>query len=144
MPPWNRTTKLNNNPGVRRVREVRKGHPQPQVEAHAGQPPAEANCLRRPQVQCIPLVRSTDVKLILYITDWISCYHKLPCDIHRSSVKRPKIEIWYYRKSGWPSGLRRCVQVAVHFGGRGFESHFWHEMILFSSILVQWALVLTI
>ena len=27
-------------------------------------------------------------------------------------------------KSGWPSGLRRCVQVAVHFCGRGFESHF--------------------
>ena len=26
--------------------------------------------------------------------------------------------------SGWPSGLRRCVQVAVHFCGRGFESHF--------------------
>ena len=25
--------------------------------------------------------------------------------------------------SGWPSGLRRCVQVAVHFCGRGFESH---------------------
>ena len=24
-----------------------------------------------------------------------------------------------------PSGLRRCVQVAVHFCGRGFESHFW-------------------
>ena len=28
------------------------------------------------------------------------------------------------RTSGWPSGLRRCVQVAVHFCGRGFESHF--------------------
>ena len=27
-------------------------------------------------------------------------------------------------KSGWPRGLRRCVQVAVHFCGRGFESHF--------------------
>ncbi|GFU33360.1 hypothetical protein TNCV_4362001 [Trichonephila clavipes] len=26
--------------------------------------------------------------------------------------------------SGWPSGLRRCVQVAVHLCGRGFESHF--------------------
>ena len=26
--------------------------------------------------------------------------------------------------SGWPRGLRRCVQVAVHFCGRGFESHF--------------------
>ena len=26
--------------------------------------------------------------------------------------------------SGWPSGPRRCVQVAVQFSGRGFESHF--------------------
>ena len=26
--------------------------------------------------------------------------------------------------SGWPSGLRRCVQVAVYFCRRGFESHF--------------------
>ena len=26
--------------------------------------------------------------------------------------------------SGWPSGLRRCVQVAVWFSRRGFESHF--------------------
>ena len=29
--------------------------------------------------------------------------------------------------SGWPSGLRRCVQVAVYLGRRGFESHFWHK-----------------
>ena len=28
--------------------------------------------------------------------------------------------------SGWPSGLRRCVQVAVYSCRRGFESHFWH------------------
>ena len=27
-------------------------------------------------------------------------------------------------KSGWPSGLRRCVQVAVYSCRRGFESHF--------------------
>ena len=33
-------------------------------------------------------------------------------------------------KSGWPSGLRRCVQVAVHFCGRGFESHFWQIFLL--------------
>ena len=26
--------------------------------------------------------------------------------------------------SGWPSGLRRCVQVAVYLCRRGFESHF--------------------
>ena len=31
-------------------------------------------------------------------------------------------------KSGWPRGLRRCVQVAVHFCGRGFESHFWQKL----------------
>ena len=31
--------------------------------------------------------------------------------------------------SGWPSGLRRCVQVAVHYCGRGFESHFWHLFV---------------
>ena len=28
------------------------------------------------------------------------------------------------RQSGWPSGLRRCVQVAVYLCRRGFESHF--------------------
>jgi len=27
-------------------------------------------------------------------------------------------------KSGWPSGLRRFVQVAVLFRGLGFKSHF--------------------
>ena len=32
--------------------------------------------------------------------------------------------------SGWPSGLRRCVQVAVHFCGRGFESHFWQNLFI--------------
>ena len=32
--------------------------------------------------------------------------------------------------SGWPSGLRRCVQVAVYFCRRGFESHFWHVILL--------------
>ena len=43
---------------------------------------------------------------------------------------------WYFIvlpcniKSGWPSGLRRCVQVAVHFCGRGFESHFWQIFFL--------------
>ena len=34
------------------------------------------------------------------------------------------------KESGWPSGLRRCVQVAVHFCGRGFESHFWQSFVL--------------
>ena len=33
-------------------------------------------------------------------------------------------------KSGWPRGLRRCVQVAVHFCGRGFESHFWQYVFI--------------
>ena len=41
--------------------------------------------------------------------------------------------------SGWPSGLRRCVQVAVHFCGRGFESHFWHKIFLGKiNIFVGW------
>ena len=31
------------------------------------------------------------------------------------------------RQSGWPSGLRRCVQVAVYLCRRGFESHFWQR-----------------
>ena len=35
--------------------------------------------------------------------------------------------------SGWPSGLRRCVQVAVYSCRRGFESHFWHYVILCES-----------
>ena len=30
----------------------------------------------------------------------------------------------YCNMSGWPSGLRRCVQVAVYSCRRGFESHF--------------------
>ena len=30
------------------------------------------------------------------------------------------VSVW----SGWPSGLRRCVQVAVYSCRRGFESHF--------------------
>ena len=38
-----------------------------------------------------------------------------------------------YNKSGWPSGLRRCVQVAVHFCGRGFESHFWQYFFVWKS-----------
>ena len=32
--------------------------------------------------------------------------------------------------SVWPSGLRRCVQVAVHFCGREFESHSWQTKLL--------------
>ena len=49
------------------------------------------------------------------------------------SVFFRKITRFYrsWRKSGWPSGLRRCVQVAVYFCRRGFESHFWH--LLFGS-----------
>ena len=41
--------------------------------------------------------------------------------------------------SGWPSGLRRCVQVAVHVCGRGFESHFWQiwSPIFYSLILLH-------
>ena len=45
----------------------------------------------------------------------------LGCDF--SKIQTPK-------GSGWPSGLRRCVQVAVHFCGRGFESHFWQHSFL--------------
>ena len=40
----------------------------------------------------------------------------------------------YYRVSGWPSGLRRCVQVAVYSCRRGFESHSWHNFFFFSSM----------
>ena len=36
------------------------------------------------------------------------------------------IHFWKDCKSGWPSGLRRCVQVAVYSCRRGFESHSWH------------------
>ena len=41
---------------------------------------------------------------------------------------------WGNQQSGWPSGLRRCVQVAVHFCGRGFESHFWQSFSLRSQM----------
>src|SRR6218665_4173977 len=30
----------------------------------------------------------------------------------------------FISESGWSSGLRRWVQVAVQFSGRGFKSHF--------------------
>lgn len=30
----------------------------------------------------------------------------------------------FHNKSGWPSGLRRCVKVAVYICRRGFKSHF--------------------
>ena len=36
-------------------------------------------------------------------------------------------------KSGW----RRCVQVAVHFCGRGFESHFWQIFFTYHSKNLQ-------
>ena len=36
------------------------------------------------------------------------------------------------RLSGWPSGLRRCVQVAVYSCRRGFESHSWQLTLFFS------------
>uniref|UniRef100_A0A0N5ALW4 Uncharacterized protein n=1 Tax=Syphacia muris TaxID=451379 RepID=A0A0N5ALW4_9BILA len=29
--------------------------------------------------------------------------------------------LWPFRVSMWPRGLRRCVQVAVYFGRRRFE-----------------------
>ena len=41
------------------------------------------------------------------------------------------IDMCIEHQSGWPSGLRRCVQVAVHFCGRGFESHFWQMFFSF-------------
>ena len=41
------------------------------------------------------------------------CWPMTPCYISWSG------------QSGWPSGLRRCVQVAVYICRRGFESHFW-------------------
>ena len=42
--------------------------------------------------------------------------------------------LWCISKSGWPSGLRRCVQVAVYSCRRGFESHFWH---IFASKMIS-------
>ena len=48
------------------------------------------------------------------------------------------LENWQHRnllslnlQSGWPSGPRRCVQVAVQSSGRGFESLFWHSFMAF-------------
>ena len=39
-------------------------------------------------------------------------------------------------KSGWPSGLRRCVKVAVYSCRRGFESHSW-ELTCFLLIIIR-------
>ena len=51
------------------------------------------------------------------------------------------LSIWssslFYQLSGWPSGLRRCVQVAVWFSRRGFESHFW-QMAFIVSAFSKW------
>merc|ERR1712155_132391 len=52
------------------------------------------------------------------VTTFCSCVRRTPVSHHRG----PFSSMWY--GSGWPRGLRRCVQVAVHFCGRGFESHF--------------------
>ena len=51
------------------------------------------------------------------------------------------LKIQTTKGSGWPSGLRRCVQVAVHFCGRGFESHFWQTILfnLFRNLISIWA-----
>ena len=38
-------------------------------------------------------------------------------------------------KSGWPSGLRRCVKVAVCSCRRGFESHSWQMNLRFVDII---------
>ncbi len=43
---------------------------------------------------------------------------------YRRETSFELVIIIYIDKSGWPSGLRRCVQVAVQFSGRGFKSHF--------------------
>ena len=44
-------------------------------------------------------------------------------------------------QSGWPSGPRRCVQVAVQSSGRGFESLFWHSfMVLLLFICIRLSL----
>ena len=45
--------------------------------------------------------------------------HAFKCHIHVKFMPHSR-----HITSGWPSGLRRCVQVAVWFSRRGFESHF--------------------
>ena len=69
--------------------------------------------------------------LIMRLTRYLLRYPGTFCKMmHRDILSHSKPTRTRYL-SGWPSGLRRCVQVAVHFCGRGFESHFWH--IFFSS-----------
>ena len=41
-------------------------------------------------------------------------------------------------KSAWPSGLRRCIQVAVYSCRRGFESHSWQFFIVLPSLTFDW------
>ena len=48
----------------------------------------------------------------------------------KNFVTMTTCDISWSRQSGWPSGLRRCVQVAVYLCRRGFESHFWQRPIL--------------
>ena len=55
-------------------------------------------------------------------------------DKNSSSGKAPIPSLFFQSltlKSGWPSGLRRYVQVVVYICRRGFKSHFWQK--LFSS-----------
>ena len=41
-------------------------------------------------------------------------------------------------KSAWPSGLRRCIQVAVYSCRRGLESHSWQFFIVLPSLTFDW------
>ena len=60
------------------------------------------------------------------------------------ALQAPQSLISYPTRSGWPSGLRRCVQVAVHFCGRGFESHFWQHFILWFISVTSWPIQMTL
>ena len=65
--------------------------------------------------------RGLDNMSIIDLTVGVEAFQNLYCSLccARSTM------------SGWPSGLRRCVQVAVYICRRGFESHFWHTFSCF-------------
>ena len=74
-------------------------------------------------------------KCYLFVTEENFCsarFHNNVVPV-RIFIIEKRISDYSLLLSGWPSGLRRCVQVAVYSCRRGFESHFWHYFILCKS-----------
>ena len=65
-------------------------------------------------------------KCYLFVTEENFCSARFHNNVVlvRIFIIEKRISDYSLLLSGWPSGLRRCVQVAVYSCRRGFESHF--------------------